>query len=145
MLPCSIKSVDVNNLSLYTNFNPLLHRNKNTKGSFIMFTKISEQFTTAIKPFNSLIEINTKYLEQLINLQKTFLTSVCWEIAAQTKALSTQTDLTKVIDDQKYYTDQLQTKVSNSAKDAYEAATNNSEEVANLVKGSIVEATNFTK
>lgn len=110
-----------------------------------MFTKISEQFTTAIKPFNNLIEINTKYLEQLINLQKTLLTAVCWEVAAQTKALSTQTDLTKVIDDQKYYTDQLQTKVSDSAKDAYEAATSSSEEVANLVKGSIEEATNFTK
>lgn len=110
-----------------------------------MFTKIPEQFTTAIKPFNSLIEINIKYLEQLINLQKTFLTAVSWEVAAQTKTLSTQTDLTKVIDDQKYYTDQFQTKVSDSAKDAYEVATNSSEEVVNLVKDSIVEATNFTK
>ncbi|PCI57869.1 MAG: granule-associated protein [Gammaproteobacteria bacterium] len=110
-----------------------------------MFTKISEQFTTAIKPFNSLIEINTKSFEQLINLQKTFLTAICWEIAAQTKTLSTQTDLTKVIDDQKYYTDQLQTKVSASAQNAYEVATKSSEEVANLVRGSISEAANFTK
>jgi phasin family protein len=106
-----------------------------------MFTKISEKFTTAIKPFNSLIEINTKSVEQLINLQNTFITAIGWEIAAQTKRLSTHTDFTKVIDDQQYYTDKIQTKVSTSAKSACEVAAKSSEEVANLVKGSISEAT----
>ena len=110
-----------------------------------MFTTMSEQFTTVIKPFNRLIEINTKSFEQLINLQKTFFTAIIWELAAQTKTLSTQTDFTKVINDQKYYTDQIQTKVSASAKNAYKVATNRSEEVINLVKGSISEATNLTK
>ncbi|WP_114325749.1 TIGR01841 family phasin [Candidatus Colwellia aromaticivorans] len=110
-----------------------------------MFTKTSEKFITAIKPFNSLIEINTKYIEQLINLQKTFFTAISWEVAAQTKTLSTQTDITKVIDDQKYYTDQLQTKVSTSALNAYDVATNSSEEIANLVTDSISEAVNLTK
>jgi len=124
--------------------NELLHRNT-TKGSFIMFTTIPKQFTTAIKPFNSLIEINTKSFEQLINLQKTFLTAISWEVAAQTKMLSTQTDLTKMIKDQQYYTDQLQTKVSASAKDAYDVAQKSSEEVGNLVKDSISEAASFTK
>ncbi|MDX2370214.1 MAG: TIGR01841 family phasin, partial [Colwellia sp.] len=125
-------------------FNQLLHRSI-LKGSFIMFTKISEQYTTAIKPFNSIIEINTKYIEQFINLQKTFLTAISWEVAAQTKTLSTQTDLAEAINDQKYYTDQLQTKVSDSAKSAFEVATKSSEEVVNLVKDSISEATNFTE
>jgi phasin family protein len=110
-----------------------------------MFTNKSELFTTAIKPFNSLMEINTKFVVQLINLQKTFHTAICWEVAAQTKALSTQTDLTEVINDQKYYTDQIQTKVSDSAKDAYEMVTKSSEEVVNLVEGSISEAASFTK
>lgn len=114
-------------------------------GSFIMFTTMSEQFTTVIKPFNRLIEINTKSFEQLINLQKTFFTAIIWELAAQTKTLPTQTDFTKAINDQKYYTDQIQTKVSASAKNAYKVATNRSEEVINLVKGSISEATNLTK
>jgi phasin family protein len=102
-----------------------------------MFTNASEHFTTAIKPFHSLIEINTKSVEQLINLQKTFFTAVTWELAAQTKTLSTQTDLGKAIDDQKYYNDQIQTKVSESAKDVYEVATKSSEEVVDLVKDSI--------
>jgi len=110
-----------------------------------MFTTIPKQFSTAIKPFNSLIEINTKSFEQLVNLQKTFLTAISWEVAAQTKMLSTQTDLTKMINDQQYYTDQLQTKVSASAKDAYEVAQKSSEEVGNLVKDSISEAASFTK
>lgn len=110
-----------------------------------MFIKISEQFTTAIKPFNSFIEINTKSFAQLINLQKTVLTGISWELAAQTKTLSTQTDLTKVIDDQKYYTDQIQTKVSTSAQKAYEVATQSSEEIVNLVQGSISEVGALTK
>lgn len=144
MLPSSIKSIDVNILSLYTNLksNAALQYNK---GSFIMFTKIPEQFTTAIKPFNSLIEINTKSIGQLINLQKTFFTAISWEVAAQTKTLSTPKEFTKVINDQKYYTNQFQTKVSTSAKNAYEVAKNSSEEVANLVTDSISEAVNPTK
>jgi len=104
-----------------------------------MFTKISEQYTTAIKPFNNLMAINTKFIEQFINLQKTFLTAISWEVAAQTKTLSTQTDFSEALNDQKYYTDQLQTKVSASAKSAFEVATKSSEEVANLVKESISE------
>jgi len=88
-----------------------------------MFTKIPEQFTKTIKPFNSFLEINAKSVEQLINLQKTFVT-----------------DITNVINDQQYYTDQLQDKVSTSAKDAYEVATKSSEEVANLLTDSISEA-----
>jgi len=110
-----------------------------------MFTTIPDQFTTAIKPFNSLIEINTKSFEQLINLQKKFLTAISWEIAAQIKTLSTQTDITKVIDDQKYYTNQLQTKVSASAQNVFEVATNSYEDVVNLVKGSISEAATLNK
>lgn len=110
-----------------------------------MFTKKPEQLTTVIKPFTNLIEINTKFVVQLINLQKTFLTAIIWEVAAQTKALSTQTDLTEVINDQKYYSDQIQTKVSASAKDAYEVVTKSSEEVVNLVECSISEAANITK
>lgn len=102
-----------------------------------MYTKTLEPFKTTIKPFNNLIEINTKFAVQLINLQKTLLTSISWELAAQTKSLSTQTDLTEVLNDQKYYTDQMQTKVSTSAKDAYEMVTKNSEDVASFVEGSI--------
>lgn len=110
-----------------------------------MFIKISEQFTTAIKPFNSLIEINTKSFAQLINLQKTAFTGISWELAAQTKMLSTQTDLAKVIKDQKYYSDQIQTKVSTSIQKAYKVASQNSKEIVNLVKGSISKVDALTK
>jgi len=109
-----------------------------------MFTTIPEQFTTAMKPFNKLLEINTKSVVQLINLQKTFLTAICWEVAAQTKALSTQTDLGKAIGDQQYYSDQLQTKVSTSAKDAYDVVTKSSEEMVHLVEDAITEVSDFT-
>ena len=100
-----------------------------------MFIKISEQFTTAIKPFNRLIEINTKSFAQLLNLQKTVFTGIGWELAAQTKTLSTQTDLTKAINDQKYYSDRIQTKVSTSAQKACEVASQSSKEIVKLVQG----------
>lgn len=110
-----------------------------------MTTKIPEQLSIVMKPFNKLLEINSKSVEQLINLQKMFFTAVSWEIASQTKMLSTQTDLGKVIDDQQYYKDQLQNKVSTSAKYAYKVVTQSSEEVVNLVEDTISEAAIFTK
>ena len=122
----------------------MLHRSATTTiGSFIMFTTKSEQLTTVIKPFNRLIEINTKYLGQLINQQKTFFTAISWELAAQIKTLSTQTDFIKIINEQKYYTNQIQTKISASTEKTYKVATNNSEDVIDLVKGSISEVNNF--
>jgi len=110
-----------------------------------MYTKIPEEFTTTIKPFNSLLEINTKSVERLINLQKTFFTAIGWEVAAQTKTLSTQTDMTKVMDEQKYYSEQLQEKVSNSVKDVCNVASQSSEEVAHLVQDSISQVVNAAK
>jgi phasin family protein len=102
-----------------------------------MFTTTSEHFTTAIKQFYTLIEINTKSVEQLINLQKTFFTAITWEIASQTKTLSTQTDFGKAMNDQKYYSDQIHRKVSKNAKGVYDVATKSSEDVVELVKDSI--------
>lgn len=109
-----------------------------------MFTKIPEELTTAIKPINSLLEINAKSVVQLIDLQKTLLTTIIWEVAAQSKALSAPKDFDKVIDDQKYYADKIQAEVSTSAQDAYEVATKSSEEVASLVTDSISDAVNMT-
>jgi len=110
-----------------------------------MYTKIPEEFTTTIKPFNSLLEINTKSVERLINLQKKCFTAIGWEVAAQTKTLSTQTDMTKVMDEQKYYSEQLQEKVSNSVKDVCNVASQSSEEVAHLVQDSISQVVNAAK
>jgi phasin family protein len=110
-----------------------------------MFTTIPKQFSTVMKPYNKLLEINAKSVEELINLQKSFFTAMSWEVAAQTKTLSTQTDLVKAIDDQQYYSDQLQTKVSSSAQDAYKVVTQSSEQVANLVEDTISEVAKLSK
>lgn len=110
-----------------------------------MFTTIPNTFTSTIKPFNRLLEINTKSVEQLLNLQKTFITAISWEVAAQTKTLSTQIDFTKAVEEQQYYTDQLQEKVSTSVKSACEVAAKSSDDVVDLVKGSLAEVVNSTK
>jgi phasin family protein len=118
-----------------------------------MFTQLTEQFTTAMnslnnadqlsaamKPFNSLIEINTKTAEQLIKQQAELITTLMSDSVAQTKAISEQKDLASVVESQKVFTEELQAKVSASAKEAYDVVTKTSEEVTNLVKDSIAEA-----
>jgi phasin family protein len=123
-----------------------------------MFTQLTEQFTTAMnsfnneeqfstamKPFNSLVEINTKTVEQLINQQAALITTIMNDSVAQTKALSEQTDLAAAIESQKAFTEDLQAKVSASAKEAYDVVTKTSEEVTSLVKDSMTEATTIAK
>mgnify|MGYP003626711922 CR=1 FL=1 len=123
-----------------------------------MFTQLTEQFTTAMKslnnadqfssamkPFNSLVEINTKSVELLINQQAALITTIMNDSVAQTKALSEQTDLATAIESQKVFTEALQAKVSASAKEAYEVVTKTSEEVTSLVKGSIAEVSTLAK
>jgi phasin family protein len=123
-----------------------------------MFTQLTEQFTTAMnalnnadqfstamKPFNTLVEINTKTVEQLINQQAELITTIMNDSVAQTKALSEQTDLATAIESQKAFTEALQAKVNASAKEAYDVVNKTSEEVTSLVKESMAEATTAAK
>ena len=123
-----------------------------------MFTQLTEQFTTAMnslnnagqisaamKPFNSLIEINTKTFAQLINQQAALITTIMNDNVVQTKAISEQKDLVSVVESQKAFTEELQAKVSASAKEAFDVVTKTSEEVTNLVKDSIAEAAEVAK
>jgi phasin family protein len=123
-----------------------------------MFTQLTEQFTTAMKslnnadqfssamkPFNSLVEINTKSVEKLINQQAALITTIMNDSVAQTKALSAQTDLATAIESQKVFTEALQAKVNASAKEAYDVVTKTSEEVTTLVKDSMAEAATLAK
>ncbi|OUR61637.1 hypothetical protein A9Q74_08390 [Colwellia sp. 39_35_sub15_T18] len=119
-----------------------------------MFTQLTEQFTTAMKsfnnadqlatvmkPFNSLVEINTKTVEQLINQQTALITTIMNDSVAQTKLLSAQTDFSKAVEVQKTFTEELQAKVTNSTKEAYDVVAKTSEEVMNLVQNSFAEVT----
>ncbi|MEY8198195.1 MAG: TIGR01841 family phasin, partial [Colwellia sp.] len=120
----------------------------------IMFTQLTEQLTsqfttamksfsntaqveTAMKPLNSLVELNTKTVEQLVSQQTALITSILNDSIAQTKALSTQTDFTAAVESQKSFNEALQAKVSDSAKEAYAVVTKTSEEVTTLVKDSV--------
>jgi len=105
----------------------------------------SDQFSTAMKPFNSLVEINTKTVEHLINQQAALITTIMNDSVAQSKALSEQTDLATAIESQKVFTEELQAKVTASAKEAYEVVNKTSEEVSTLVKNSMAEATTLAK
>jgi len=153
MLHCSKTIIDTLFVTNYTSFNQVAAPQHNTKkilGALIMFTQLTEQFTTAMKslnntdqlstamkPFNNLVEINTKTVETLINQQTALITTLMNDSVAQTKALSEQTDLATAIESQKAFTEALQAKVSASAKEAYEVVTKTSEEVSSLVKDSV--------
>ena len=119
-----------------------------------MFTQLTEQltnqFTTAMKsfsdtaqvenamkPLNSLVELNTKTVEQLISQQTALITSILNDSVAQTKALSSQTDFTAAVASQKSFNEALQAKVSDSAKEAFDVVSKTSEEVTSLVKDAV--------
>jgi phasin family protein len=119
-----------------------------------MFTKLTEQLTeqfttamksfsdtaqveTAMKPLNSLVELNTKTIEKLVSQQTALMTSILNDSIAQTKALSSQTDFTAAVESQKLFNEALQAKVSASSKEAYDVVTKTSEEVSSLVKDSV--------
>ncbi|MDP2560677.1 TIGR01841 family phasin [Psychrobium sp. 1_MG-2023] len=123
-----------------------------------MFTQLTEQFntaiksfnnadqvTTAMKPFNSLVEMNTKTVEQLINQQTALMTTIMNDSVAQSKALSEQTDFAAAIESQKVFVEALQEKVTASTKEAYDVVTKTSEEVISLVQGTVSEANVFAK
>jgi len=95
------------------------------------------QVENALKPLNSLVELNTKTVEQLISQQTALITSILNDSIAQTKALSTQTDFTAAVESQKSFNEALQAKVTDSAQEAYAVVTKTSEEVATLVKDSV--------
>jgi len=118
-----------------------------------MFTQLTEQLTnqfttamksfsdttqveTAMKPLNSLVELNTKTVEKLISQQTALITSILNDSIAQTKELSEQKDFTAAVESQKVFAEALQAKVSDSAKEAYAVVTKTSEEVTTLVKNS---------
>jgi len=97
----------------------------------------TEQVETAMKPLNSLVELNTKTVEQLISQQTALITSILNDSIAQTKALAEQKDFTAAVESQKVFAETLQAKVSDSAKEAYAVVTKTSEEVTTLVKDSV--------
>ncbi|OUR61638.1 hypothetical protein A9Q74_08395 [Colwellia sp. 39_35_sub15_T18] len=97
----------------------------------------TEQLSAAMKPFNSLVELNTKTVETLISKQTELLTTILNDSITQTKALSAQTDFSAAVESQKVFNEALQAKVTSSAKEAYDVVTKTSEEVSNLVKESV--------
>jgi len=97
----------------------------------------AEQVETAMKPLNSLVELNTKTVEQLISQQTALITSILNDSIAQSKALAEQKDFTAAVESQKVFAEALQAKVSDSAKEAYAVVTKTSEEVTTLVKDSV--------
>ena len=97
----------------------------------------TSQIETAMQPLNSLVELNTKTVEQLISQQTALITSILNDSIEQSKALSSQTDFATAVESQKVFNESLQARVTDSAKEAYAVVTKTSEEVTSIVKDSV--------
>ena len=135
--PVAAPQYKINEIGNLLMFNQLTEQLTNQFTTAMKSFSNTEQVATAMKPLNSLVELNTKTVEQLISQQTALITSILNDSIAQTKALSSQTDFTAAVESQKSFNEALQAKVSNSAKEAFDVVSKTSEEVTTLVKDSV--------
>ena len=105
-----------------------------------MFNQFTQQFTNVMKPLNTLADINAKAAEQLVNQQATFVTSLMQDSVAHSKELASKSDIASAVESHKAFVETFQSKITQSATDAYAIVTKTSEEVSNLWKNNLAEA-----
>ena len=105
-----------------------------------MLNQFTEQFTSVMKPLNTLADINAKAAEQLVNQQASFMTSLLHDSVALTKVLATKNDMASAVESQKVYVETVQEKVSKSVTEAYAVVTKTGEEVSALWKHNLPQA-----
>lgn len=110
------------------------------RGNLSMLNQFTEQFTSVMKPLNTLADINAKAAEQLVNQQASFMTSLLHDSVALTKVLATKNDMASAVESQKVYVETVQEKVSKSVTEAYAVVTKTGEEVSALWKHNLPQA-----
>ncbi|MCP3674561.1 MAG: phasin family protein [Gammaproteobacteria bacterium] len=110
-----------------------------------MTNQFTEQMNNAIKPFNTLVDINTKALEQLVNQQATFINTILNDNIAHTKELTSQTDFNSAIESQKAFAEAFQAKATEAATEAYAVVSKSSEEISDVLKTAATNIANTEK
>lgn len=99
-----------------------------------MYNKFFDQTQSAMKPFNELMTLNAKMVEQVAEKQKNLMQDMVNEGMSFAKELSSQKDYTGVFQAQKAYAECLQEKLIAASTEAYEMMTSNQEKVSEVFR-----------
>ncbi len=106
-----------------------------------MYSDFTEQFKDSIKPMTELMAINLKTLETLAEKNTSFFTGALSDSVAYTESLSSQTDLPGMIQIQKDFNEDFQSKLIESSKEVYSIIAEAQEQAAELIKSSFAATT----
>lgn len=101
-----------------------------------MYSEFTEQYKESMKPMTELMAINLKTLESLAEKQTSFFTGALSDSLAFTETMSTQTDLTGVMQVQKDFSEDFQSKLVESSKEVYSILTEAQEQATEIMKSS---------
>ena len=99
-----------------------------------MLDKFFEQSQSAMKPFNELVALNTKVMEEVFEKQKAFMNDIVSDGVAYVKELSAQKDFSGIYQTQKSYLEGIQEKFVTASSDAYDLFTSAQEKVSEVIK-----------
>ena len=105
-----------------------------------MYTEFTEQYKESLKPMTELMAINVKTLETLAEKQTSFFTGALSDSLAYTETMSSQTDLPGILQVQKEFSEDFQSKLIESSKEVYSIITDAQEQATEVMKSSFAMA-----
>jgi phasin family protein len=105
-----------------------------------MYAQISEQFEETLKPASELLQINVKTVETLAQQQTSLFTSFMNDSLAFTQSMMGQKDVAGILNAQKEFGEEVQSKLVEGSKEVYATLTEAQDAAAEIFKGSVVKA-----
>ena len=99
-----------------------------------MFEQIAEQFPKPLQPVGKLIAINARTTEHLVRQQVNLFGDLVREGVGYAQDLTSQRDVSGVIEVQSNYVGMVQEKVTTAAKDVYEVLSENHEQSVDVLR-----------
>ncbi len=104
-----------------------------------MFEKMSDQLQKSVQPLNELVSINAKAIEALAQQQTNLFNNSLEASVAYSQNLWTQKDVAGAMEQQKAYSEKMQEKLTDAAKDAYAVIADAQEKAGEIFKGAFVQ------
>lgn len=101
-----------------------------------MYTEFTEQFKDSMKPMTELMTINLKTLEALAEKNTSFFNGALSDSVAYTESLAGQTDLPSILQAQKEFNEDFQSKLIESSKEVYSLIADAQEQATEIMKSS---------
>ncbi|MGQ8366012.1 TIGR01841 family phasin [Glaciecola sp. 1036] len=110
-----------------------------------MFGNFSEQFKKSTKPASSLLEMNAKAMTDIAGQQTLFFKGLMDDSKKLVETVTTQSELKGVIAAHSVYAESIRERMSSASKSTYGTLNEVREQMTELVKGSIEEASSDAK